>query len=298
MSPRMRHAGERAGDADDDGDGANGDASSVLSPFLSRPRRVFPGVSRPSAVRSRRPCDGRAPSAAGFAKVETEREGVRKEGARALLFFRAVGAVALRKCGSHLPRALSPPPAKIKKGNEKKYSGEKKERAALPSPRAAQNQNVALLPALQRHRRAARRALGRCDAQRRAYAACIAANSGGGEASSSSTLDLFLDLLFPPPARRARLRLPRHHAPRVPLAEVRPGAGCCVRGVRLGRKKVEGQRAQLRARGRSDALGSPESKAVPFPPAAAPAEARASASESEQLAALKRERETFILVLL
>jgi hypothetical protein len=101
MSPRTRHAGERAGDADDDGDGANGDASSVLSPFLSRPRPFSPAFLVPpppaaAALRRESAIDER------FAKVETEREGVRKEGARALLFFRAVGAVALREMWAHI----------------------------------------------------------------------------------------------------------------------------------------------------------------------------------------------------
>ena len=96
MSPRTRHAGERAGDADDDGDGANGDASSVLSPFLSRPRPFSPAFLVPpppaaAALRRESAIDER------FAKVETE-----KEGARALLFFRAVGAVALREMWAHI----------------------------------------------------------------------------------------------------------------------------------------------------------------------------------------------------
>ena len=91
----------RAGDADDDGDGANGDARSVLSPFLSRPRPFSPAFLVPppsvaAALRRESTIDER------FAKVETEREGVRKEGARALLFFRAVGAVALREMWAHI----------------------------------------------------------------------------------------------------------------------------------------------------------------------------------------------------
>ena len=90
----------------------------------------------------------------------------------------------------------------------------------------------------------------------------------------------FVDLLCSGKARRARLRLPRHNAPRVPLAKVRPGAGSGVRRVRRN-GQVKGQEAQLRARGGSYAFGAPQGQAFPLSPTAAPAEARASASSSE-----------------